>query len=180
MFFTDTLPLKATSSLKVAVIGPNSNATKTMLGNYHVSYVSMLVCIRVCVCVCMCQNEQNMPDVWQAWHAAIAGAMKKKKKSQNRMSPASLVDHCHPIKRKREVIYLTYAYHSLLVSGLECACVCVCVCVCVCARTRSCVCVCVCACVLCKILSHSSTVTVDVLTALQSHTLWACSFFLRT
>ena len=40
-----------------------------------------------------------------------------------------------------------------------------------------CVCVCVCACVLCKILSHSSTVTVDILTALQSHTLWSCRFF---
>lgn len=32
-----SLPLSADSSLKVAVIGPNSNATETMQGNYHVS-----------------------------------------------------------------------------------------------------------------------------------------------
>ena len=35
-----TLPLSADPNLKVAVIGPNSNATETMQGNYHVSVIT--------------------------------------------------------------------------------------------------------------------------------------------
>ena len=52
--------------------------------------VCVCVCMRACVRACVCQNEQSVPDEWQARKAKIASAMKRK--VQNRKRPISSVE----------------------------------------------------------------------------------------
>ena len=70
-------------------------------------WVSILCVYIICVCVCVCVSQWNKaPDEWQARQAILAilqvSSRKQNAKKYKRKRPASLVDHCHPYRRKKK------------------------------------------------------------------------------